>query len=98
MNPPYQQQGPCCEQKTRPYYRNAADHRCSEAGISALCGPDNSCIGCSKKLMELVDTDLSYWQYRIDRGIPPSFDELNRFGKMCKNIRRALMRNGRIPA
>lgn len=30
--------------------------------------------------------------------VPPSFDELNRFGKMCKSIRRALMRNGRIPA
>ncbi len=62
------------------------------------CGPDNTCIGCPKKLMELVDTDLCYWQYQIDRGIPPSFDELNRFGKMCKNIRRALVRNGRIPA
>lgn len=35
------------------------------------CRPDNSCIGCPKKLMELVDTDLSYWQYQIDRGIPP---------------------------
>lgn len=62
------------------------------------CGPDNSCIGCPKKLMELVDTDLSYWQYQIQRGIAPSFDELNRFGKMCKNIRRALVRSGRIPA
>ncbi len=61
------------------------------------CGPDNTCIGCPKKLMELVDTDLCYWQYQIDRGIPPNFDELNRFGKMCKNIRRALVRNGRIP-
>ncbi|MDF8329481.1 hypothetical protein P5G63_13675 [Aeromonas salmonicida] len=35
------------------------------------CGPDNSCIGGPKKLMELVDTDLSYWQYQIDSGIPP---------------------------
>lgn len=33
------------------------------------CGPDNTCIGCPKKLMELVDTDLCYWQYQIDRGI-----------------------------
>lgn len=35
------------------------------------CGPDNTCISCPKKLMELVDTDLSYWQYQIDSGIPP---------------------------
>ncbi len=62
------------------------------------CGPDNGCIGCPKKLMELVDMELGYWQSQIRRGIPPTFDELRRFGKMCQNIRRALVRNGRIPA
>lgn len=62
------------------------------------CGPDNTCLGCPKKLMELVDTELCYWQHQIERGIPPTFDELSRFGKMCRNIRRALVRNGRIPA
>ncbi|MGF1714223.1 hypothetical protein [Photobacterium chitinilyticum] len=60
------------------------------------CGPDNSCIGCPKKLMELVDSDLSYWEHQIKRGLPPTFDELSKFGKMCKNIRRALVRNNRI--
>lgn len=60
------------------------------------CGPDNTCIGCPKKLMELVDTDLQYWQHQINLGNSPSFDELSRFGKMCKNIRRALVRNNRI--
>ncbi len=62
------------------------------------CGPDNSCIGCPKKLMELVDSELCYWQYQIQRGISPTFDELYSFGKMCRNIRRALVKNGRIPA
>ena len=60
------------------------------------CGPDNSCTGCPKKLMELVDTELSYWQHEINCGNPPTFDELYRFGKMCKNIRRALIKNKRI--
>jgi len=46
--------------------------------------------------MELVDSELSYWQHQVKRGLPPSFDELNRFGKLCKNVRRALVRNGRI--
>lgn len=62
------------------------------------CGPDNTCIGCPKKLMELVDTELSYWQHQLDRGIAPNFDEIARFGKMCKNIRRSLVRNNRITA
>ncbi|MGF1699533.1 hypothetical protein L4D09_04335 [Photobacterium makurazakiensis] len=63
-----------------------------------VCGPDNSCLGCPKKLMELVDSDLSYWQHQIDRGNPPTFDELYSFGKLCKNVRRGLVRNKRIPA
>ncbi|MBF9002518.1 hypothetical protein [Vibrio nitrifigilis] len=62
-----------------------------------VCGPDNECIGCPKKLMELVDTELTYWEYAIERGEIPTFDELNRFGKMCKNVRRGLVRNKRLP-
>lgn len=61
------------------------------------CGPDNTCIGCPKKLMELVDTELSYWQHQLNQGLPPTFDEIYRFGKLCKNVRRGLIRNGRVP-
>ncbi|EPF2929154.1 hypothetical protein ACSL9C_002020 [Vibrio navarrensis] len=57
------------------------------------CGTENNCIGCPKKLMELVDSELSYWQHQLNRGIPPTFDEIYSFGKMCKNVRRALVRN-----
>ncbi|AMF93376.1 hypothetical protein AL536_03910 [Vibrio fluvialis] len=60
------------------------------------CGTDNSCIGCPKKLMELVDSELSYWQHQLNRGISPTFDEIYSLGKMCKNVRRALIRNKRI--
>ncbi|MBT0083482.1 hypothetical protein J4H73_03350 [Vibrio alginolyticus] len=60
------------------------------------CGTDNSCIGCPKKLMELVDSELLYWQHQLNRGISPTFDEIYSFGKMCKNVRRALVRNKRI--
>ncbi|PMK00869.1 hypothetical protein [Vibrio sp. 10N.261.55.A7] len=61
-----------------------------------VCGVDNSCIGCPKKLMELVDGELSYWQHQVNQQRSPTFEELNRFGKLCKNVRRALVRNGRI--
>jgi len=60
------------------------------------CGPDNTCTGCPKKLMELVDSDLTYWQHEINTGTSPTFDELASFGKMCRNIRRSLVRNNRI--
>ncbi|TEW54866.1 hypothetical protein E2R68_06760 [Psychromonas sp. RZ22] len=62
------------------------------------CGPDNTCTGCPKKLMELVDTELTYWQHEINTGCTPTFDDIAKFGKMCKNIRRSLVRNNRIPA
>ncbi len=28
-----------------------------------VCGTENNYIGCPKKLMELVDSELSYWEH-----------------------------------
>ncbi|MEI8609795.1 hypothetical protein [Enterovibrio norvegicus] len=63
-----------------------------------VCGPDNSCIGCPKKLLELVDSELSYWESAMNRGVDPNFDEIRRFGKLCTNVRRGLVRNNILPA
>ncbi|MCF4172652.1 hypothetical protein [Vibrio sp. McD22-P3] len=61
-----------------------------------VCGPDNSCIGCPKKLMELVETEVSYWESALSRGITPNFEELRRFGKLCSSVKRGLVRNGLV--
>lgn len=61
-----------------------------------VCGPDNTCEGCPKKLMEIVDSELSYWQHEINCKVVPTFNEISRFGKLCKNVRRALVRNNRV--
>lgn len=58
-----------------------------------VCGTQGNCIGCPKKLMELVETELSYWESYIERGEIPQFDEIRRFGKLCKNVKRGLARN-----
>ena len=58
-----------------------------------VCGPNNTCNGCPKKLMEMVDGELCYWQHEINSGISPTFDDITQFAKMCKNIRRSLVRN-----
>ncbi|MPY23824.1 hypothetical protein FM037_13920 [Shewanella psychropiezotolerans] len=63
-----------------------------------ICGPDGSCEGCPKKLLELVDTELTYWESAIERGAIPNFDEISRFGKLCKNVRRGLVRNNILSA
>jgi hypothetical protein len=61
-----------------------------------VCGPKGSCIGCPKKLLEMVDSELSYWDSALARGVVPQFDEIRRFGKLCNSVRRGLNRNGLI--
>ncbi len=59
-----------------------------------VCGSKGNCVGCPKKLLELVDSELTYWESAMTRGITPQFDEIRRFGKMCNGVRRGLQRNG----
>ncbi|WP_260261093.1 hypothetical protein [Vibrio intestinalis] len=65
---------------------------------SFICGSKGSCVGCPKKLLEMVDGELSYWQSAMERGIVPQFDEIRRFGKMCNSVRRGLDRNNLLSA
>ncbi|MCG9681279.1 hypothetical protein L1D31_01765 [Vibrio sp. Isolate23] len=59
-----------------------------------ICGSKGNCVGCPKKLLELLDSELCYWESAIARGIIPQFDEIRRFGKMCTGVRRGLKRSG----
>ncbi|WP_285163389.1 hypothetical protein [Shewanella goraebulensis] len=59
-------------------------------------GPEGSCQGCPKKLLELVDSEISYWEAAINNGDTPQLGEISRFGKLCKNVKRGLDRNGVI--
>ena len=61
-----------------------------------VCGTKGNCVGCPKKLLEMVDSELSYWESALDRGREPHFDEIRRFGKMCTSVKRGLSRNGLI--
>lgn len=63
-----------------------------DAPEAQICG--DTCVGCPRKLIELVEGELLYWESYIDRGETPNFSEIERFGKLCKNVRRGLVRNG----
>lgn len=54
------------------------------------------CVGCPKKLLEIADTELSDWEAKLENGEIPCITELNRLGKLCKNIHRGLERNNLI--
>ena len=59
-----------------------------------VCG--DTCVGCPKKLLELVETEIIYWESNIEQGELPTFKEISRFAKLCKNVRRGLLRNGLV--
>lgn len=50
------------------------------------------CVGCPKKLLELADTELSDWESRLANNEQPLLGDISRLGKLCKNIRRGLVR------
>ncbi|MBQ4890739.1 hypothetical protein J8L86_12835 [Shewanella sp. MMG014] len=61
-----------------------------------VCGPEGNCQGCPKKLLELVDSEISYWEAAIEHGNTPLLGDISRFAKLCKNVKRGLDRNGVI--
>nr|WP_320136402.1 hypothetical protein [uncultured Amphritea sp.] len=59
-----------------------------------LCnGP---CTGCSKKLLDYLDTELEEKEAALDAGYKPDFGDLNRLKKTALKIRGVLVKNGLI--
>jgi len=61
-----------------------------------VCG--DTCVGCPKKLLELVETEIQYWEHAIEQEELPNLTEIARFAKLCKNVKRGLVRNGILSA
>ncbi len=59
-----------------------------------ICG--DTCVGCPKKLLELVEIEIMHWESVIGRGESPNLGDISRFAKLCKNVRRGLKRNGLV--
>ncbi|PMH43197.1 hypothetical protein BCU68_04200 [Vibrio sp. 10N.286.49.B3] len=62
-----------------------------DAPEAQICG--DTCVGCPKKLIEMVESEVIYWEHQLSIGVLPNMTELRQFGKLCKNIRRSLIRN-----
>lgn len=61
---------------------------------ASLCrGP---CKGCSKKLLEFLDTELEEWEGRLEDGEVPRLGDLQRLEKMGRKVHAALRKNGLI--
>ena len=61
---------------------------------SNICGI--SCIGCSKKLLDIVDTELCDWEAKLNNRVEPTLGEISKLGKLCKNVSRGLKQNSLV--
>lgn len=54
------------------------------------------CQGCTPKLLEYLDSELTSWEHRLDQGERPSLGDLDRLGKTCRKIYSILEKNGLV--
>lgn len=52
------------------------------------------CLGCSKKMLEMLDAEISYWQYSEH---PPSLKDLKNLENMSIRTYKILKRNRLVP-
>lgn len=54
------------------------------------------CHGCSLKLLEFLDTELSDWEQRLDQGERPGLAELSQLIRTSRRVARALAKSGQM--
>lgn len=52
------------------------------------------CLGCSKKMLEMLDAEISYWQYS---DLAPSLKDLKNLEKISIRTYKILKRNRLVP-
>jgi|GEM_PF-105706 len=57
-----------------------------------LC--QKQCVGCPKKLMEFLESELEGWEGTLAGGDEPSLGDINRLAKTSRKIHRVLEKNG----
>jgi hypothetical protein len=56
----------------------------------------DGCQGCSRKLLEFLESELDSWERRLDDGEIPDFGDLNALVKTSKKIYTVLNNNGLV--
>ncbi|WP_209262279.1 hypothetical protein [Thiorhodococcus minor] len=61
-----------------------------------ICSGD--CNGCSRKLLDYLESELDAWELRLGEGETPGLDDLSRLIRISKKVYRVLARNGLVDA
>lgn len=64
------------------------------ADDTQLCA--DSCQGCSKKLLEFLESELDDWEHKLHDGVQPNFGDIHRMGKTCKKVYMVMKKNGLV--
>ncbi len=56
------------------------------------------CQGCSRTLLEFLQTELDAWECRLNQGECPGLGELSRLARIARRIHRVLKENSLIEA
>ncbi|MCH1920993.1 hypothetical protein L9G15_16325 [Shewanella sp. A3A] len=62
---------------------------------AAIC--QGKCCGCPKKMLEMLDSELSYWRSAVP-DITPGFADLKQLEKLARRTHRLFCKNGLITA
>lgn len=54
------------------------------------------CQGCSMKLLDFLDTELSDWEQRLTSGERPGLADLSRLERLARKVHGVLVRNGLV--
>ncbi|WP_219011998.1 hypothetical protein [Shewanella algae] len=57
---------------------------------ASLCG--GKCLGCSKKMLEMLDTEVCFWEFRLDDEVPGLAD-LKSLQRLAERTHKILKRN-----
>lgn len=63
----------------------------SEAEICA-----GKCLGCPKKLLEYISSEVAYYQSQLDNGVLTSLADISNLARIATKVHRSLDRNGLI--
>ncbi|HED14200.1 MAG TPA: hypothetical protein ENI62_11225 [Gammaproteobacteria bacterium] len=59
--------------------------------MASVC--HDQCRGCSRKLLEYIDSELNDWQQRLNAGQKPNFGQLHGLARKCHKIHSTLQHN-----
>lgn len=65
-------------------------------GASEAVVCTGECQGCSRTLLEFLESEFEDWERRLDAGERPGLGDLSRLIRTSRKVRRVLIRNGLV--